>query len=234
MFNQSFRVHTIIWDHNLKILKNISPGIGPQCTGGFPSSHYRNFCCYELSQLLRQTGFTVIQVQIVAPCCVFCNWKLKCYPNKQVSNKKKTGNISSSFVQSCFDIFGEWLSQDYFFRKLYKTLNSPVLYIMNLVLVLIIAGILLPKESLSGRRPERRFRPRGRNAARIKPKGQWKKTSKTFKKEGLEKCLLWFQKLLRVIYLFQKFAGTLLPKESLSSKLILPSHYASETFKMWS
>ena len=147
MFNQSFRVHTIIWDHNLKILKKISPGIGPQCTGGFPSSHYRNFCCYELSQLLRQTGFTVIliQVQIVAPCCVFCNWKLKCYPNKQVSNKKKTGNISSSFVQSCFDIFGEWLSQDYFFRKLYRTVNSPVLYVMNLVLVLMIAGTLLPK-----------------------------------------------------------------------------------------
>ena len=61
---------------------------------------------------------------------------------------------------------------------------------MNLVLVLIIAGILLPKESLSGRRPERRFRPRGRNAAisrhneitRTITKGQWKKPQKLLKK----------------------------------------------------
>ena len=67
---------------------------------------------------------------------------------------------------------------------------------MNLVLVLIIAGILLPKESLSGRRPARRFRPRGHNAAISRQneitttitKGQWKKPQKL--KEGTEKLLL--------------------------------------------
>ena len=67
---------------------------------------------------------------------------------------------------------------------------------MNLVLVLIIAGILLPKESLSGRRPARRFRPRGHNAAisrhneitRTITKGQWKKPQKL--KEGTEKFIV--------------------------------------------
>ena len=32
MFKQSFRVHSIIWDYNLKILGKISPGFGPQCS----------------------------------------------------------------------------------------------------------------------------------------------------------------------------------------------------------
>ena len=43
MFKQSFRVHTIIWYHNLKNFKKISPGLGPQCIVNVISGNYDYF-----------------------------------------------------------------------------------------------------------------------------------------------------------------------------------------------